>query len=203
MIYASLQLEESLWLGGKEYICGIDEVGRGCFAGPVVAGAVIFPKNCELIKGLADSKLLNAKKRKELEKQIKELALYWSVGTIGVEEINEFGIGRALQMAYLEAIKSLKQQPEYVLMDAFLIKDFDKSKQQAVVNGDTLCASIAAASIVAKVFRDELMNDLENDFPGYGFSKHKGYGTKLHQDAIKRLGLCKLHRTSFNLRKFL
>lgn len=203
MITASLNLETNLWKQGKKLVCGIDEVGRGCFAGPVVAGAVVFPPFAKVPDGIADSKLLKPVVREKLSTEIMQAALYWSVGVIEVEDINTQGIGRATQMAYVKAVNSLEEFPDFILVDAFTIKDFDSSIQAGVEEGDSLCTSIAAASVIAKVFRDHLMEELEAKYPGYGFSMHKGYGTKAHREAIKQLGLCEIHRTSFNLEKFL
>jgi ribonuclease HII len=203
MIYSSFDLETSLWNTGFKLICGVDEVGRGCFAGPVVAGAAIFSQDCEQIPGIADSKLLSPEQRVELSKKLQQAAVCWSVGVVSVDVINQLGIGRATQMAFVEAVKGLECIPDKILIDAFYINDLDKSNQQPVKNGDKLCSSIAAASIIAKVYRDELMRQLHLEFPHYGFDKHKGYGTKSHQEAIKKHGLSPLHRTSFNLTKFL
>lgn len=203
MFYATSDLESQLWSQGKLLVCGIDEVGRGSFAGPVVAGAVIFAADLDLPQGLADSKLLSPKARNELSVQIKKSAVDWSVGLVEVELINTLGIGKATQLAFVRAIQGLKNPPDHILIDAFYINDLDKSNQQPVKDGDKLSVSIAAASIVAKVYRDELMRQLDGQYPGYGFAVHKGYGTKFHQSAIKEKGLCPLHRTSFNLTKFL
>ncbi len=202
-ILATPQIEQSLWTKGYNNICGIDEVGRGCFAGPVVAGAVIFSSDCNFPKGIADSKLLKPKKREELAGLIKECAKAWAVGEISVTDINKFGIGKATQMAFRKAIKNLSKIPDFVLIDAFYINHLSRKKQMPVKGGDRLSVSIAAASIIAKVYRDKLMGELHKKFPDYGFSKHKGYGTKEHQEAIKKFGLSKLHRTSFNLSQFL
>lgn len=203
MVYANMDLERELWKKGYKYICGVDEVGRGCFAGPVVAGAVIFPVNCGLVEGVADSKLLTAKKRMNLESRIKDRAACWSIGEVGVDIINKVGIGKATQMAFERAVKNLKISPDFILIDAFLINNLDPKMQEAVKNGDTLCYSIAAASIVAKVYRDSLMSELDDKHPGYNFSKHKGYGTKAHREAIGKIGLSDAHRKSFDLGKFL
>lgn len=200
---ATLDIENSLWNKGYKVICGVDEVGRGCFAGPVVVGAVVFPPNCTLISGVADSKLLSAKKREELNKKIKELALCWAIAEVEVEIINEVGIGKATQLAFLKAVQLLSIPADFVIIDAFQIQNYDLKKQMAVKGGDRLSASIAAASIIAKVYRDDLMTKLDSNYPGYGFASHKGYGTKFHQDAIKQKGLSEIHRTSFDLSKFL
>ncbi len=203
MVYASLEIEQSLWNFGYNLIAGIDEVGRGSFAGPVVAGAVIFPSNLPLIAGIADSKLLSPDKRDNLESIIKEQAICWAIGEASVEEINEIGIGKATQKAFGRAVKALKSAPDFLLIDAFYIEEFTERIQRPVKNGDKICASISAASIIAKVYRDGLMKRLDQEYPQYGFSKHKGYGTKFHREAIKKYGLSKIHRTSFNLGKFL
>lgn len=203
MIYSDFSIENSLWNSGYNLVCGIDEVGRGCFAGPVVAGAVVFPKGMSLISGIADSKLLKPKQREELSFEIKKKALAWAVGEISVLDINKAGIGKATQMAFRKALKMLTLQADFVLIDAFYINHLNRKKQRPVKDGDKICASISAASIIAKVYRDNLMGKLHNIYPQYGFSKHKGYGTKFHQEAIRNFGLSKIHRTSFNLDKFL
>lgn len=203
MITPTLRLEKSLWKKGFHHIAGLDEVGRGCFAGPVVVGAVVFPKDLQMIAGLADSKLLKPRQREKLTESIKEQALAWSVAEISVTTINKLGIGKATQIAFRKAIKSLKKSPDFILIDAFYIKHLNRKRQKPIKDGDKICASISAASIIAKVYRDKLMKKLHRKYPKYGFAKHKGYGTKQHQDAIKKYGLSKIHRKSFNLEKFL
>lgn len=210
MIFPTLKIEQQLWRQGYCYVCGLDEVGRGSFAGPVVVGAVIFPsprfnrgKNVLLPKGIADSKLLSAKKREKLDDQIKQIALSWSVGEIGVRDINKFGIGKATQMAFRKALKNLSTKADFVLIDAFYVKHFNRKRQRPIKDGDKICASISAASIIAKVYRDKLMEKVSPKYPQYGFSKNKGYGTKEHQEAIKKHGLTRIHRKSFKLEKFL
>ncbi len=203
MITPTLKLEESLWIKGFHHIAGLDEVGRGCFAGPVVVGAVVFPKDLQVIDGLADSKLLKPRQREKLTESIKKQALAWSVAEISVTAINKVGIGKATQMAFRKAIKLLEKSPDFILIDAFYIKHLNRKMQRAVKDGDKICASISAASIIAKVYRDKLMKRLYKKYPKYGFAKHKGYGTKRHQEAIKKYGLSRIHRKSFNLEKFL
>ncbi len=200
---STFNIELSLWKQGYCCVAGLDEVGRGCFAGPVVVGAVIFPPNAILLDGIADSKLLKPRQREILTIAIKKQALSWSVAEISVSFINKIGIGKATQMAFRKAIKNLNKSPDYVLIDAFYVQHLSRKKQKPVKDGDKICASISAASIIAKVYRDELMRKLHYKYPQYGFAKHKGYGTKLHQDAIKKYGLTKIHRKSFNLKKFL
>lgn len=203
MIFPSLDLEKKLWKKGYQLVCGIDEVGRGCFAGPVVVGAVIFPPGGAIIEGLADSKLIRAKKREQLAISIKLLAISFGIAEVDVETIDKIGIGAATQLTFSLVVKKLNPTPDFVLIDAFNISSLDKNIQQAVKDGDTICASIAAASIIAKVYRDKLMAKLDQQYPGYNFAVNKGYGTKFHREAIKNLGLSKIHRSSFNLTKFL
>lgn len=203
MIFPSLEIENKLWQSGYRFIAGIDEVGRGCFAGPVCVGAVIFPNNCITPEGIADSKLLSPRKRAKLAKKIKKCALSWAVAEISVPVINKVGIGKATHMAFRKALRLLSVQADYVLIDAFYIQHLNRKKQRAVKDGDKICTSISAASIIAKVYRDQLMKSLHKRYPQYDFAKHKGYGTKFHQEAIKMYGLSKIHRRSFNLKKFL
>lgn len=203
MVFPTLKFEQELWSKKYRYVCGLDEVGRGCFAGPVVVGAVIFSPNVKLPEGIADSKLLTSNKREKLAIQIKKAALAWSIGEISVTDINKHGIGKATQMAFRKALRLCSVQADFVLIDAFYVERFNKKRQKPVKDGDKICVSISAASIIAKIYRDELMQKLHQKYPQYGFAKHKGYGTKEHQDAIKKYGLCPLHRKSFNLNRFL
>lgn len=203
MVYPTLSYEKKLWKQGHRLICGLDEVGRGCFAGPVVVGAVVLSENALLPEGVADSKLLTPQNREKLAEKIKKSAVAWSVSEISVTHINKVGIGKATQMAFRKAVRNLTTNPDHFLVDAFYIKHLNRKRQTPVVKGDKKCACIAAASIIAKVYRDGLMVSLHSKYPEYGFDRHKGYGTKIHQDAIKKHGLCQLHRKSFNLDKFL
>lgn len=203
MVLPTLSLENSLWSQGFNLVCGMDEVGRGSFAGPVVAGAVIFSPESIIPEGVADSKLLKPKQREILSDQIKKVAQFYAIAEICVMDINKSGIGKATQMAFRKALRLLSVKADFVLIDAFYIKHFNRKYQKAIKNGDKICTSIAAASIIAKVYRDKLMKSFHKVYPNYGFAKHKGYGTKLHQEAIKKFGLSKLHRTSFNLQRFL
>lgn len=202
MVFSTFNIEKSLWSAGFNFIAGLDEVGRGSFAGPVVAGAVVFPENCN-ITGLADSKLLKKRQREKLSLEIKKSACFWTVVEISVPVINKIGIGKATQMAFRKAIKSLEKYPDFVLIDAFFISHFNRKIQRPVKDGDKICASISAASIIAKVYRDDLMKGLHKKYPEYKFGKHKGYGTALHREMIKLHGLSKVHRKSFDLEKFL
>lgn len=203
MIFPTLDIERKLWNSGFNYISGLDEVGRGCFAGPVVVGAVIFSKNSPMIEGLADSKLLKPRERERLSGIIKQQASAWAIAEINVATINKIGIGMATQMAFRKSIKLLSKTPDFILIDAFYIKHLNRKRQKPVKDGDKICATISAASIIAKVHRDKLMKKLHLKYPEYGFAKHKGYGTKGHQDAIKKYGLTRIHRKSFDLQKFL
>lgn len=203
MITPSLDIEKSLRKSGYSYVCGLDEVGRGSFAGPVVVGAVIFPPSVELPDEIADSKLLKPRKREKLAGVIKDQALAWSIAEIGVPVINKVGIGKATQMAFRKALRLLPVQADFVLIDAFYVKHLNRKRQRPVKDGDKICASISAASIIAKVYRDKLMKKLHKKYPQYGFAKHKGYGTRIHQEAIRKCGLSRIHRKSFDLNKFL
>lgn len=199
MVYPTFIEENRLWKQGYLNVVGIDEVGRGAFAGPLVVGAVIFDKFAPPIVGINDSKLVSPKKRELLTPQIKKAAKAWAVAEVSVSVINKVGIGKASQIAFRKVIKLLSIQPDFVLIDAFYIRHFKRKKQKAIIKGDQKCVSIAAASIIAKVYRDNLMRKLHDEFPVYDFARHKGYGTKLHQNSIREYGLCKLHRTSFHI----
>lgn len=199
MVLPTLEIENSLWEKGYQYIIGIDEVGRGSWAGPLVVGGVILPKDFKIPKGLADSKLVTPKRRKELAKVIKEEAVAFSITQIEAKDIDKIGLAKATHVAFRKAVRLISPSPSFCLIDAFYIKHFLRKNQMAVKNGDKICASISAASIVAKVFRDDLMEKLDKSFPGYGLALHKGYGTKFHQEAIKKNGLSKIHRKSYNL----
>ncbi len=203
MSLPTFQYEQKLWSTGLKYIAGVDEVGRGCFAGPVVAAAVILPMDFSATDKINDSKKLSPKIRKELSAVIKKYALAYSIAEISVSIINQIGIGKAAQQAFVKAVMGLAIQPEHVLIDAFMISDLHKIKQTAIIHGDGISTSIAAASIIAKVYRDELMQKLHDRYIVYDFFTNKGYGTKKHRDAIGKYGLCELHRTSFDLTKFL
>lgn len=195
--------EQELWNSGLQYIAGIDEVGRGCFAGPVVTAAVILPQDFTACDEVNDSKLLSPKKRERLSEIIKKESVAFAIAEVGVPVINQIGIGKAAQVAFEKAVMTLAIRPDFILVDAFYINGIEKSKQKPIVHGDRLSISIAAASIVAKVYRDELMQRLPSQYERYDFFTNKGYGTKKHRDAIGKYGLCDLHRTSFNLEKFL
>ena len=177
------------------YICGIDEVGRGPLAGPVVAGAVILPKDCEIL-WINDSKKLSAKKREELYTEIVEKADAVGIGVVSPDKIDEINILQATYEAMRKAIQSLKVTPQLLLNDAVTIPKVN-IPQVAIVKGDAKSVSIAAASIVAKVTRDHMMEEYDQTYPGYGFAQNKGYGSKEHIEALKKTGPCPIHRRSF------
>ncbi len=183
------------------FIAGIDEVGRGCWAGPVVAAAVVLPvkrlrREPRLLKGVDDSKKLSPTRREEMDERIREVALGAAVGLVPPELIDILGIVPATHLAMRLALSRLPVSPEYLLVDGPARLGVS-TPQRAIVDGDALCLSIAAASIVAKVYRDRLMVALAEFYPEYGFEQHKGYGTKQHQEALERWGVCPLHRRSF------
>ena len=186
---------ERTYGGTYSVICGIDEAGRGPLAGPVVAGAVILPKD-EVIYYLNDSKKLSEKKREELFPVIQEKAVAWGVGIVSPSVIDEINILQATYQAMREAIASLSVVPDLLLNDAVKIPGVEMM-QVPIIKGDAKSASIAAASILAKVTRDHMMEEYDKLYPEYGFAKHKGYGTKAHMDAIRRFGPCPIHRRSF------
>jgi ribonuclease HII len=191
------------WKQGLNYIAGVDEVGRGCFAGPVVTAAVILPPTFKSTKPINDSKKLSPKIRKELAEVIKQQAIAYAIAEVSVPVINQIGIGKATQNAFVQAIKQLSQTPDHILIDAFYIIDLPRANQKPIIRGDGISISIAAASIIAKVYRDKLMEKLPKQYEHYDFATNKGYGTKKHREAIGKYGLCDLHRSSFNLSKFI
>lgn len=178
-----------------EYICGIDEVGRGPFAGPVVACAVILPKDCDILY-LNDSKKLSEKKREELFVEIKEKAIAYGIGIVSEKVIDDINILQATYEAMRQAINNLSVKPDILLNDAVTISGVD-IEQIPIIKGDAKSASIAAASIVAKVTRDHMMEEYDEIYPGYEFAKNKGYGTQAHRDALKAIGPCEIHRRTF------
>lgn len=177
------------------YICGIDEVGRGPFAGPVVAAAVILPKDCDILY-LNDSKKVSEKKRETLYKEIYEKAVAIGIGMVSEKVIDEINILNATYEAMRVAIKKLSVTPDLLLNDAVTIPGVE-IPQVPIIKGDAKSASIAAASIVAKVTRDHMMVEYDKIYPGYAFAKNKGYGTKAHIEEIKKQGICEIHRRTF------
>ena len=192
--------EISLRNEGEDIVCGCDEAGRGPLAGPVVAAAVILPEGL-YIEGLDDSKKLTDKKREKLYYEIIESSVDWAVGHAEVYEIEKYNILNASMLAMNRAVAKLKNQPNLALADGNIVRGFPM-RAVPVIKGDALCPSIAAASILAKVTRDRLMDEAEKLYGGYGLGKHKGYATKAHREAILSLGVSPVHRPSF-LKKML
>lgn len=193
------EIEDGYFAQGIHLICGVDEAGRGPLAGPVCAAAVILPPHLE-IPGLNDSKKLTDKRRRELMPIIQEQAIAWGIAMASHEEIDEINILQATFLAMERALAQLSVKPELVLIDGNREKDFGLPVK-TVVKGDSLSANIAAASILAKVTRDDFMEAMAEEYPGYGFEIHKGYGTKAHYGALTELGVTPIHRKTF-LRKF-
>lgn len=190
-----LEIENMLYDKGYNYICGVDEAGRGPLCGPVVAAAVILKKS-DIIEGVNDSKKLSEKKREKLYDDIINHAVSVGVGISDVDVIEEINILNATKKAMCEAISNLEIKPEYALIDGNQGIDIDIA-YDTVVKGDLKSESIAAASIIAKVTRDRLLREYDKKYPEYGFAKHKGYGTKAHIEAIQKYGLLPVHRPSF------
>ena len=193
------KIEDDYLNRGTRLICGVDEAGRGPLAGPVCAAAVILPPHIEL-PGLNDSKKLTDKRRRELFPLIQEVAVAYGIGFASQEEIDEINILQATYLAMERAIAQLPVSPEQLLIDGNRAKDFG-IPTQTVVKGDSLSASIAAASVLAKVARDDWMLEAAREYPQYGFEIHKGYGTKAHYETLTAHGLCPIHRRTF-LKKF-
>ena len=193
------EIENGHFANGIEVICGVDEAGRGPLAGPVCAAAVILPKGLE-IPGLNDSKKLTDKRRRELMPIIKEQAIAYGIAFASHEEIDEINILQATFLAMERALEQLKIRPELALIDGNRQKDFGINVE-TVIKGDSRSANIAAASVLAKVTRDDYMEAMATEYPGYGFEIHKGYGTKAHYEALRNLGPRPIHRMTF-LKKF-
>ena len=190
-----LTYERGLWEAGYDLVAGIDEVGRGPLAGPVVAAAVILPKECK-IEGVNDSKKLSAKKREDLYDIILEKAVSYGIGVVSNERIDEINILQATYEAMREALSQLKPKAEYILADAVTIP-MVSTPQRGIIKGDAKSMSIGAASIVAKVYRDRMMEAYEEVYPGYGFASNKGYGAAEHIEGIRKQGITPIHRKTF------
>lgn len=197
--YPGLEYEMELWAGGCAWVGGLDEAGRGAWAGPVCAGLVVLPRDAgilERLKGVRDSKQMSAAQRGEWAERIRAEAAAWQVGFASPEEIDALNIVNATRLAMRRALAGCRVQPDHLLIDALRLTDCELP-QTAIVKGDAQVLSIAAASVLAKTARDRLMADLDLRCPGYGFARHKGYGTAQHQEALRRLGPCPEHRRSF------
>lgn len=192
-----LQYERSLLAKGLQYIAGVDEVGRGPLAGPVVCAAVIMPlEEGSIIVGVDDSKKLSAKKRESLAEEIKNKALAYTIVEVSEKEIDEINILEATKLGMKKALETLEIQPQSVLTDGNMTLDI-AYPQKSVIGGDALSYSIGAASIIAKVYRDKMMDEYAKEYPQYAFNRNKGYGTAAHIQAIKEYGLCPIHRRTF------
>lgn len=189
------KFEEELYDAGNHLICGVDEVGRGPLAGPLVVAACILPPFLR-INGINDSKKLSEKKRDELYKLIMKEALYYKIVFISEEDVDNLNIYQATKKGMLEAIRGLEVKPDHCLIDAMPLGELD-IPHTSIIHGDARCASIAAASILAKVTRDQFMEKMDIKYPNYGFKKHKGYGTKAHMDALEKYGPCEIHRKTY------
>ena len=192
------EIEDGFFSGGVGTICGVDEAGRGPLAGPVYAAAVILPREC-VIDGLNDSKKLTEKQRYELRKVVEAEALAWAVGVVEPAEIDAINILNASFLAMHRAVGQLKMRPQHLLVDGNRFTPYPGIPHTTVVKGDGKYLSIAAASILAKTYRDDYMNRLAAEYPAYDWKKNKGYPTKKHREAIKTYGTTPYHRMSFNL----
>ena len=190
-----LEFENRLWRNGYNYVCGLDEVGRGPLAGPVLAAAVILPQNLT-IEGVKDSKSLTPAQRNELYQIIVKHALSIGLGAASPTVIDRIGILNATHLAFQRAINHLSISPDIILVDGYPIPS--TLEQVNLIKGDTRSQTIAAASIIAKVTRDRLMETLHSHYPVYGFAQHKGYGTSFHRDILQQHGPCPIHRRSFH-----
>lgn len=195
MIYPHTKEEQELIENGYKFIAGIDEAGRGALAGPVVAAAVVMPISHLHLTGVRDSKLLSPKKRDELYEKILENCLGFGIGIVENDIIDEINIYQASKLAMKKAVEALSKKPDYLLIDAMKLNV--STPQKSIIKGDMICYSIATASILAKVTRDRLMIEFHEKYPEYEFDKHKGYGTKIHNEALKKYGYCKIHRLSY------
>jgi ribonuclease HII len=193
----TLEREWALWEKGHEVVAGIDEVGRGPLAGPVIAAAVVFLPGQLPIEGLRDSKLLTLRQRERLESEVRSHALAWSIGAASVKEIDRLNIRRATALAMRRALTRLPFLPDHVLIDGNPVPELG-SPHEAIVKGDRFCQSIAAASVLAKCLRDDLMTSLAKRYPQFSWEKNKGYGTAAHLKALDEFGPTEHHRKTFS-----
>lgn len=191
-----LDFEKQARSDGYSFIAGVDEVGRGCLAGAVVAAACILDLSKPLPEFLNDSKKITAKKRDRIAEELKENVIAYSIAEVSAEEIDRINILEATKKAMRLAVENLNPKADFLLIDALQLKDVSLP-QKAIIKGDAISASIAAASILAKTYRDTQMLELDRIYPEYGFAKHVGYGTKAHFEALKEHGACEIHRKSF------
>lgn len=201
----SMEYESALWQDGSTLVAGLDEAGRGAWAGPVYAAAVILPNDVrvkQILHGVNDSKKLSAKQRQRWKGCIQSASIAWAVASASAQEVDEMGIVPASCTAMTRALDQLHYRPTYLLIDYVKLPDCDLP-QTSLPKGDSISLSIAAASILAKTARDEYMILLDEQYPQYGFARHKGYGTALHRTALQENGVCPLHRLSFAPMKFM
>jgi len=214
--FPHLRYERSLWKKGLSWVGGIDEAGRGALAGPVAAAVVILPPDASLsrrvgaalssskgavqsLRGVRDSKQMTPLQRESWAPRIQEIALAWGVGFASAEEIDSLGIVPATKLAVTRALDSLSLAPDYLITDYLLLPNCPLP-QTALVKGDRRSLTVAAASVLAKTARDALMREFDGEYPGYGFARHKGYGTPQHRAALAQWGMCSIHRKSFNIK---
>lgn len=200
----TLKFEKKIWQKGFKYIAGLDEAGRGALAAPIVGAGVIFSKKIinkrEKLKDIKDSKLLSPKKREKLFDLITKNCFYWKVAKVSQKIIDRIGISKANKLVFERVVKNLKRKPDFILVDGRINLDSLKIPYKSVVDADQKIFSCAAASILAKVFRDRLMVKLAKKFPNYKFNKNKGYGTKEHYRLLRKYQPCSCHRRSFRLK---
>ena len=192
-----LVFEEIAWTDGFKFVAGVDEVGRGCLAGPVVAAACILDPAKPLPEGLNDSKQVAAKQRDEIAEELRVTSLAFAIGSVDADEIDRINILEGTKLAMHRAISALAPAADFLLVDALVLKGLG-IQQRSIIKGDSISASIAAASIIAKTYRDGLMQAYDLEFPQYGFAAHVGYATRTHLEAIKKYGACDLHRKTFH-----
>jgi ribonuclease HII len=189
--------EKQAYAAGYEFVAGVDEVGRGCLAGPVVAAACILDRSKPLPKGLNDSKQLTKSQREEIAEKLKDRCLAFAIGQVEADEIDEINILQASIKAMFKAVEGLQPAADFLLIDAVKIKQ-STLPQMPIIGGDGLSVSIAAASVIAKTYRDQLMRSYHEQYPQYGFAENVGYGTATHWDGLRKFGPCALHRMTFN-----
>ena len=199
-IHPDCSFESNLWQSGLSLVAGLDEAGRGAWAGPVFAAAVVLPPEPmmeSILSGVRDSKQMTPHQREHWAGEIQAVALAWGIGWAEAGEIDRIGILPATRLAMSRAVEQLGEMPEYLLVDGNFLLPEIPLPQQALIKGDGRSLSIAAASVLAKTARDMLLIDCETNYPGYGFARHKGYGTAIHRAALEQLGACPIHRMSF------
>ena len=198
----NFKFEKKIWKTGAGWLAGLDEAGRGALAGPVVAGAVVFSANGKAfikLKGVRDSKEMRPIEREKWALSIQKIAVDWAIGKASAAEIDQWGIVPATRLAMQRALSGLSKQCDHILVDALILEEIDIA-QSMLIKGDQRSLSIAAASVLAKVSRDDEMRKLNSKFPGYGLRQHKGYGTAMHRKNIAALGFSKIHRRSFHIK---